>query len=141
MERLFSLSINKSIILMKKMLFFIVAALSVTPIWSQQAQVSSDQQETKEDRNFRIPLIGEKAPSFTAESTNGIIKFPEDFGRRWKILFSHPQDFPPVCSTEIIELARLQEEFDKLGTRIIVISTDALDTHVQWKKSLESLTL
>lgn len=139
MVRLFSLSINKSIVLMKKILLFIVVALSVAQVWSQEAP--SMQQETKEDRNFRIPLIGEPAPSFTAETTNGPIKFPDDFGRRWKILFSHPQDFTPVCSTEIIELARLKEEFDKLGTKIIVISTDALETHVQWKKSLESLTL
>lgn len=126
---------------MKKILLITLTFLSVTQLWSQEAQVSSDKQETKEDRNFRIPLIGETAPSFTAESTTGTIKFPDDFGRRWKILFSHPQDFTPVCSTEIIELAKLQEEFDKLGTKIIVISTDALATHVQWKKSLESLTL
>jgi peroxiredoxin (alkyl hydroperoxide reductase subunit C) len=126
---------------MKKILLFIVSALSVTQIWSQEASVSSNQQETKEDRNFRIPLIGESAPSFTAESTNGTINFPDDFGKRWKILFSHPQDFTPVCSTEILELARLQDEFDKLGAKLIVVSTDALETHVQWKKSLESLNL
>src|SRR5450759_3411711 len=125
---------------MKKILLFIVTVLSVTQIWSQEASVSSQQKETKEDRNFRIPLIGESAPSFTAESTNGTINFPDDFGKRWKILFSHPQDFTPVCSTEILELARLQEEFDKLGAKLIVVSTDALETHVQWKKSLESLT-
>jgi peroxiredoxin (alkyl hydroperoxide reductase subunit C) len=125
---------------MKKILLFILTVLSVTQLWSQKPTVSN-QQETKEDRNFRIPLIGEIAPSFTAESTNGTITFPYDFGRRWKILFSHPQDFTPVCSTEILELARLQEVFDKLGAKLIVISTDALDTHVQWKKSLESLTL
>jgi peroxiredoxin (alkyl hydroperoxide reductase subunit C) len=126
---------------MKKILLFILTALSVTQIWSQVASVSTVQQETSENRNFRMPLIGEVAPSFTAESTNGTIVFPDDFGKRWKVLFSHPQDFTPVCSTEIIELARLQEEFDKLGAKLIVISTDALSTHVQWKKSLESLTL
>jgi len=126
---------------MKKILLFILTAFSVTQIWSQVASFSSEQQETKEDRNFRVPLIGELAPSFTAESTNGTIKFPDDFGKRWKVLFSHPQDFTPVCSTEILELARLQEAFDKLGAKLIVISTDPLATHVQWKKSLESLTL
>jgi peroxiredoxin (alkyl hydroperoxide reductase subunit C) len=126
---------------MKKILLIIVTVLSVTQIWSQDASISSKQKETKEDRNFRIPLIGESAPSFTAESTNGNIKFPDDFGRRWKILFSHPADFTPVCSTEILELAKLQDEFDKLDAKIIVVSTDFLETHVQWKKSLESLTL
>jgi peroxiredoxin (alkyl hydroperoxide reductase subunit C) len=97
--------------------------------------------ETKEDRNFRMPLIGENAPSFTAESTNGTINFPADFGRKWKILFSHPADFTPVCSTEILEMAALQEELDKLGVKLLVVSTDALETHIQWKKSMESLNL
>jgi peroxiredoxin (alkyl hydroperoxide reductase subunit C) len=126
---------------MRKILFFVVAVFFVTNLWSQDASMSSTKQVVKEDRNFRIPLIGESAPSFTAESTNGTINFPGDFGRKWKILFSHPQDFTPVCSTEILELAYLQDEFDKLGVKLVVVSTDALETHVQWKKSLESLNL
>jgi peroxiredoxin 2/4 len=119
---------------MKKLLVFVLITFSVTQLWSQN-QV----EKPKEDRNFRIPLIGESAPSFTAESTNGVINFPEDFGNKWKILFSHPQDFTPVCSTEILELANLQDEFDKLGVKIVVVSTDPLDTHVQWKKALEGI--
>ncbi|HVN58858.1 MAG TPA: redoxin domain-containing protein [Bacteroidales bacterium] len=120
---------------MKKSLFLIVLAFNAAQLFSQQSDGSA------EDRNFRIPLIGEIAPTFTAESTNGTITFPDDFGRSWKILFSHPQDFTPVCSSEIVELARLQDQFDKLGVKIAVISTDRLDTHNQWKKSLESLDL
>lgn len=121
---------------MKKVFFLLVFIISAGQLWSQ------DQNEKiHADRNFRIPLIGEKAPSFTAESTNGTINFPEDYGRKWKILFSHPQDFTPVCSSEIIELARLQPEFDKLGVRMAFVSTDPLSTHVQWKKALESLNL
>jgi len=126
---------------MKKNLLLIVFAFSVTLLWSQNASKSSTQAGSKEDRNFRIPLIGETAPSFTAESTNGTINFPSDFGRKWKILFSHPQDFTPVCSTEILELAYLQSEFDNLGVKIAVISTDPVETHLQWKKSLEELNL
>ncbi len=126
---------------MRKILLFILAAVSVTQLWSQVVPESSQQTPIKEDRNFRIPLIGESAPSFTAESTNGTINFPGDFGRKWKVLFSHPQDFTPVCSTEIMELASLQDEFDKLGIKIVVISTDRLDTHIEWKKSMESLNL
>jgi peroxiredoxin 2/4 len=126
---------------MKKTLFFIAVAFSVTQLWSQDASMSSGKSKTYEDRNFRIPLIGESAPSFTAESTDGTIKFPEDYGRYWKLLFSHPQDFTPVCSTEILELARLQDVFEKLGVKVVVVSTDALETHVQWKKSLETLDL
>jgi peroxiredoxin (alkyl hydroperoxide reductase subunit C) len=126
---------------MKKLLLLVLILLSVTQLRSQGVFPSETQEKPKEDRNFRIPLIGETAPSFTAESTNGTLNFPSDFGRSWKILFSHPQDFTPVCSTEILELGYLQDEFDKLGVKLVVVSTDALDTHVQWKKSLESLNL
>lgn len=119
---------------MKKILICVVFAFSVTHLWSQ------DQDEKPpEDRNFRIPLIGENAPAFTAESTNGVVHFPGDFGHNWKILFSHPQDFTPVCTSEILELANLQPEFDKLGVKIAVISTDPVDTHKQWKKAMEGL--
>jgi peroxiredoxin 2/4 len=121
---------------MKKIFSLIFLAFTVTQMWSQDKVAKAP-----ENRNFRIPLIGETAPSFTAESTNGTINFPDDFGHKWKILFSHPQDFTPVCSTEIIELARLQDEFDKLGVKLAVVSTDPISQHVQWKKALESLNL
>ena len=87
----------------------------------------------------RIPLIGETAPSFTAESTNGQITFPDNNNSKWTILFSHPADFTPVCSSEILELATMQQDFDKLNTRIMVISTDAVSSHIEWIKSLETL--
>lgn len=87
----------------------------------------------------KIPLIGSKAPSFTANSTNGELKFPNDFGKSWKILFSHPQDFTPVCSSELLELAFLQKEFDNLGVKIAIISTDNLEQHKMWKAYLEEL--
>lgn len=93
----------------------------------------------KEDRNFRIPLIGEKAPSFTAESTNGTLTFPDDFRGKWTILVSHPQDFTPVCSSELLEFAHMQDDFDKANARLIVISTDPLESHLQWKKALEGI--
>jgi peroxiredoxin 2/4 len=112
---------------MKKILLFIAFALTVTHLWSQE-------------NNTRIPVIGEQAPSFTASTTNGVINFPLAFGHKWKILFSHPQDFTPVCSTEIIELAYLQDDFEKLNVKLLVVSTDSLETHFQWKKALEGLT-
>jgi peroxiredoxin (alkyl hydroperoxide reductase subunit C) len=91
------------------------------------------------NRNFRIPLIGEHAPSFTALSTEGTINFPLDFGSNWKVILSHPRDFTPVCSTELIELANLQDEFEKLGVKTMVVSTDPIDVHKQWKKVLEQI--
>jgi peroxiredoxin 2/4 len=121
---------------MKKIISIVVLALTATQLWSQEAKTNSPA-----ERNFRLPLIGETAPSFTAESTNGTINFPEDFGNSWKILFSHPQDFTPVCSTEILEMAYLQDQLDKLGVKVAIVSTDPLSMHLQWKKALESLDM
>jgi len=86
-----------------------------------------------------IPLIGSDAPAFTAETTNGSLSFPADFGSKWKILFSHPQDFTPVCTTELLELARLQDRMDALGIKVAVISTDTKERHLMWKKSMEEI--
>jgi len=87
----------------------------------------------------KIPLIGSTAPSFTAKSTNGKITFPDDYGKSWKILFSHPQDFTPVCSSELLELAYMQKDFEKLGVKFAVISTDDVAQHLLWKEYLQEL--
>jgi len=89
--------------------------------------------------NQQIPLIGTSAPPFKAPSTNGPISFPDDFGKKWKILFAHPRDFTPVCSSEILELAYRQDEFSKLNTQLIVISVDKLVSHFNWKADLEQI--
>lgn len=94
---------------------------------------------TQEAANSRIPMLGDEAPSFTAESTNGTVYFPENFGHNWKIIFSHPADFTPVCSSEILELGTLQKDFKDLGVKLIVLSTDNVDSHEQWVKSLETI--
>ena len=87
----------------------------------------------------RMPLVGEPAPTFTAESTHGKITFPDDYYSKWKILFSCYADFTPVGASEIIELARMQEEWDKLETRIVVVLADGIPSHVTWVKSIEEL--
>lgn len=89
--------------------------------------------------NQRIPLIGSPAPSFKSQSTNGPVSFPDDFGKKWKILFAHPRDFTPVCSSEILELAYRQEDFSQLNTQLIVISVDKLVSHQNWKADLEQI--
>ncbi len=122
---------------MKKLLLSIVLFIAVASLWAQDE--SAKTAKKAESRDFRIPLLGEMAPTFTAESTNGTITFPLDYGRKWKVLFSHPQDFTPVCSSEMLELANLQSEFDKLNTKVVVVSTDPLETHLQWKKALEEI--
>jgi len=86
-----------------------------------------------------IPLIGERAPSFNQVSTMGNINFPLGYSGKWKILFSHPGDFTAICSTEILELADMQDDFTKLNTSIFVISTDGLNSHLEWIRSLESI--
>ncbi|MHC1707849.1 MAG: peroxiredoxin [Bacteroidales bacterium] len=87
----------------------------------------------------RIPLLSEPAPKFMAESTLGTINFPSDYFAKWKILFSHPADFTAVCSSELIKLAEMQNEFTSLNTALIVISTDSKSSHIAWVKSLESI--
>lgn len=94
---------------------------------------------SQENKEVRIPLIGESAPSFKAESTMGPVYFPEDYFGKWKVLFSHPADFTPVCSTEILELAEIQEEFMKLNTQLVVMSTDSKNSHIEWVSSLEDI--
>jgi len=86
-----------------------------------------------------IPMIGDDAPSFTAETTSGLLNFPGDYGRNWKIIFSHPRDFTPVCSSEILTLAHMQDEFAKLNVKLVIVSTDTLEKHFLWKQDLESL--
>ena len=94
---------------------------------------------SQDKRSTYIPLIGDNAPSFTAETTNGTLNFPSDYGNKWKIIFSHPLDFTAVCSSEILELAYLQEDFEKLGVQLVIVSTDTLSRHFLWKSALESV--
>jgi peroxiredoxin (alkyl hydroperoxide reductase subunit C) len=88
-------------------------------------------------KNKGFPLIGEKAPSFTENSTNGTLNFPKDFGDHWKILFSHPLDFTAVCTSELFGLAYNQEKFDSLGVKIAVVSIDEIERHLLWKEFME----
>ena len=76
--------------------------------------------------------LGEIAPDFTAQTTEGEIKFHEWLGDSWGILFSHPADFTPVCTTELGEVARLKSEFDQRNTKVLAVSVDNLESHNRW---------
>jgi alkyl hydroperoxide reductase subunit AhpC len=81
--------------------------------------------------------IGEQAPDFTAETTEGSIHFHDWIGNGWAILFSHPKDFTPVCTTELGYMARLKEEFAKRNCKVIGLSIDPVTDHKKWSKDIE----
>ena len=84
--------------------------------------------------------IGDEAPDFTAETTEGTIRFHDWLGNGWAILFSHPKDFTPVCTTELGYMAGLKPEFDKRNTKIIGLSVDPVSDHTKWSKDIQEAT-
>jgi alkyl hydroperoxide reductase subunit AhpC len=81
--------------------------------------------------------INSEAPNFTAQTTQGTIEFHKWVGDGWAILFSHPKDFTPVCTTELGYMARLKPEFDKRNTKVIGLSVDPVSSHEKWEKDIE----
>ena len=81
--------------------------------------------------------LGDTAPDFTAETTEGELSFHEWLGNQWGVLFSHPKDFTPVCTTELGETARLKDEFVRRGAKIIGLSVDPVDSHRRWEADIE----
>ncbi len=86
-----------------------------------------------------MPLIGDKAPEFKAMTTEGEMNFPEDYKGKWVILFSHPADFTPVCTTEFMTFASMQDEFKALNTELVGLSVDSLHAHIAWLRKIEEL--
>ena len=87
----------------------------------------------------KMPLIGDPAPAFTAVTTQGEINFPEDYQGKWVILFSHPADFTPVCTTEFMTFASMMDEFKALNTELVGISVDSLYAHIAWLRAIQNL--
>ena len=90
-------------------------------------------------QEYRMPLIGDKAPAFTAVTTQGPINFPKDFRGSWSILFSHPADFTPVCTTEFMTFAKMQDEFAALNTKLIGLSIDSIHSHIAWLRRIQEM--
>ena len=88
----------------------------------------------------RMPLIGDIAPSFKAVTTQGNISFPEDYKGKWAILFSHPADFTPVCTTEFMTFASMADEFKAMNTELVGLSVDSLYAHIAWLRKIQELS-
>jgi peroxiredoxin (alkyl hydroperoxide reductase subunit C) len=83
-----------------------------------------------------MPRLGERAPEFTAVTTRGQIDFPADYEGSWVILFSHPADFTPVCTTEFVTFAAMQDEFKAYNTELVGLSVDGLYSHIAWLRTI-----
>jgi len=86
-----------------------------------------------------MPLIGDKAPEFKAKTTQGDINFPQDYKGKWVILFSHPADFTPVCTTEFMTFATMADEFRALNTELVGLSVDSLYAHIAWLRKIQEI--
>jgi len=86
---------------------------------------------------FSMPRIGDKAPEFRAITTQGEINFPKDYHGNWVILFSHPADFTPVCTSEFITFASMEEKFNKVNTKLVGLSVDGLYSHIAWLRTIK----
>ena len=84
-----------------------------------------------------MPRIGDKAPAFTAVTTQGNINFPADYAGKWVILFSHPADFTPVCTSEFMTFAKMEPEFEKLNCKLVGLSVDGLYSHIAWLRTIK----
>ncbi|MDD5076000.1 MAG: peroxiredoxin [Sphaerochaetaceae bacterium] len=92
-----------------------------------------------EETRYQMPLIGELAPAFTAVTTQGMINFPNDYKGKWVILFSHPADFTPVCTTEFMTFATMMDDFKALNTELVGLSVDSLYAHIAWLRKIKEI--
>ncbi len=89
------------------------------------------------EEKVSMPRIGEQAPEFTAVTTQGVINYPSDYKGKWTILFSHPADFTPVCTSEFMTFATLEEEFRALNCELVGLSVDGLYSHIAWLRTIK----
>ncbi|OJV19565.1 MAG: peroxiredoxin [Bacteroidetes bacterium 41-46] len=90
-----------------------------------------------EEQIYSMPRIGDKAPEFKAVTTQGDINFPGDYKGKWVILFSHPADFTPVCTSEFMTFATMAEDFKKMNTELVGLSVDGLYSHIAWLRTIK----
>src|SRR5271156_3327148 len=95
---------------------------------------------TTETATASIPRINDTAPDFTAETTQGTIHFHDWIGDGWAVLFSHPKDFTPVCTTELGAVANLESDFGARGAKVIGLSVDPVESHGRWAQDIEDVS-
>jgi peroxiredoxin (alkyl hydroperoxide reductase subunit C) len=93
--------------------------------------------EEKQEQVFAMPRIGEKAPEFKAVTTQGEINFPGDYKGSWVILFSHPADFTPVCTSEFMTFASMEKDFNAANCKLVGLSVDGLYSHIAWLRTIK----
>jgi len=93
--------------------------------------------QQKQEEQVSLPRIGESAPSFKAITTQGEINFPEQYKGSWVILFSHPADFTPVCTSEFMTFASMEEKFSKANCKLVGLSVDGLYSHIAWPRTIK----
>jgi peroxiredoxin (alkyl hydroperoxide reductase subunit C) len=91
----------------------------------------------EESQPTPMPRIGDKAPEFHAVTTQGPIKFPSDYSGKWIILFSHPADFTPVCTSEFMTFATMEKRFEEAGCKLVGLSVDGLYSHIAWLRTIK----
>ena len=91
----------------------------------------------EQQQQFSMPRIGDKAPEFKAVTTQGDINFPSDYNGSWSILFSHPADFTPVCTSEFMTFAHLEEKFANANCKLVGLSIDGLYSHIAWLRTIK----
>ena len=94
-------------------------------------------EEIKEQEVFSMPRIGDAAPAFKAVTTQGDINFPEDYKGKWVILFSHPADFTPVCTSEFMTFATMEDKFEEANCKLVGLSIDGLYSHIAWLRTIK----
>lgn len=106
------------------------------------ASIFRNMMESMSGETNKFLLIGEQAPSFEAQTTLGKVKFPDDYRGKWIVLFSHPADFTPVCTTEFVAFQKRFEQFEELNAQLIGLSIDQIFAHIKWvqwiKENLET---
>ncbi len=88
---------------------------------------------------LRMPLIGDKCPEFEAVTTQGTMKFPQDYKGKWVVFFSHPADFTPVCTTEFMTFAHRSKELSDINAYLVGLSVDSISSHIAWLKKIKHL--